>query len=87
VALRGVHDQPVDVALPDARAPRRLADVDDLRARRRLVEQLLRDETVVDHGLGLAQAAQRLERDQLRIAGAGTDERDARADHASSFEP
>jgi hypothetical protein len=75
VAARRLHDEPVDVPLPRARAPRRLADVDDLGAGGRLVEHFARDEPVVDHGIRLAHALQPLERDELGIARTGPDER------------
>src|SRR5438093_10467416 len=80
-----VDQQPVDLALADADAAGRLADIDDRGARRDLVEQLSRDQPVVQDDLGLAEPAQPLHGDELGIARAGADERDDAALHASSF--
>ena len=52
--------------------------------RARLVEQRVRNEPIVDHRVGLAQAAERLHRDELGIAGAGADEGHERAHHGST---
>ena len=63
--------------LPEAGSPRRLADVHDRGARRRLVEELPRHEPIVEHDLGVAETSKSPERDQLGVARPGTDEGDA----------
>src|SRR5205085_10449453 len=78
---RGVDDHPVDVPLPRARAAGRLSDVDDLGARPYLVEHRPGNEAIVNHGVGLAQPAERLQRDELGIAGTGAHEGDERTRH------
>src|SRR5262249_43786148 len=70
-----VDQQPVDVALTDARAAGRLAHVDDRRPAADLVQQLARDQPVVQDHVGLPQATQALQGDELGIARAGADER------------
>src|SRR5438094_242296 len=79
VPARTIDEEPVDLRLAHAVAAGRLAGVDDLGVRRRLGEQRGGDEAIVDHDVGLAQAPERLQRDELRVAGAGADERDERA--------
>src|SRR5207247_9508548 len=68
----GVDDHPVDVSLPRARATGRLPDVDDLGPDSHVIEPLSRNETIVDHGVGLAETPERLHRDELGIARTST---------------
>ena len=65
------HEQLVHVVLLEvvARDPQRVG--------RRLVDELFRHEPVVDEHLAVAQSLEPAHGDQLRIAGPGTDERDA----------
>ena len=70
------HHQIVDVVLPARGAVTLLADVDALRTRWRKCEHLRRNELIVQDDIGLLQRAQRLQRQQLRVAGTGTDEAD-----------
>ena len=71
------HHQIVDVALLAGATVTLLADVDALRTRRRERQHLRRHELVVEDDIGLLQRAQRLQRQQLRVAGTGADQADA----------
>jgi hypothetical protein len=69
------HDQRVDRGLPGAVAEAALADVDPLRARREFAQCRV-GERVVQHHVGPGQQAGAAQRDQVRRAGAGSDECD-----------
>jgi hypothetical protein len=71
----GVLDhQRVDFVLGDGLCAAALADVDDFGARRGELENGLRDEIVVEDHVGGLDEAQRLDGEQVGIAGAGADE-------------
>ncbi len=66
--------QPVDRVLPDRRTSGALAHEEPLRARG-VAQRRGLDERVVEHEVRLAEPPHRLEREELRITGAGADER------------
>ena len=74
-AARLADHQPVDRVLANRRAAGALADEEPPRARG-VAQRRRLDERVVEHEVRLAEPPHRLEREQLRIAGAGADERD-----------
>jgi hypothetical protein len=73
-----LDEQPVDLCLPETVA----ADAERIGGR--LVDDLLGDEPVVDHGVAGAKPLQPAHRDQARVSGACTDERDAHESSAST---
>ena len=73
-AARLADHQPVDRVLPNRRTSGALAHEEPLRARG-VAQRRGLDERVVEHEVGLAEPPHRLEREELRIAGAGADER------------
>ena len=76
LALLGqAHQQVVDVLLRHRVLRALLAGVDALGVRAHEVEDRPRDQPVVDHDVGALHEAQRAEGEQVRIAGAGADQR------------
>ena len=82
-AARLANHQPIDRVLANRRTAGALADEEPPRPRRK-AQRLGLDERVVEHEVGLREARDRLQRQQLGIAGAGADERNAAAHFTSS---
>ena len=72
---RLVAQQGVDLVLAERVIALRLADIDALGVAPGPVQDLRPDQPVVDHHVGALQRGQRLEGQQVRIAGAGADDR------------
>jgi hypothetical protein len=83
-ALRVAHQQHVDLRLPDGVVEPALADVDPARLRCEAAQRGI-GQRVEQHDVGFAQPLHAAQRDQVRRAGAGADERDvAWARHAAA---
>src|SRR5262249_59203575 len=81
----GVMDQDrVDGRLLEVVTARRLACEDAERSGRRVVEELVADELIVDDDVGAAQPPEPFQGDELRVAGPGTHEDDASSRHRAA---
>ena len=74
--LRGLDQQPVDGVLADAGLADAAADRNARRVAAGAIENFRRDQFVVENDVGILQRAQRLDGEQIRIAGAGADQCD-----------